>query len=196
MGAAVWVRGRDHRAAYRRRVRLSVLLVTLLWASGGVASTLLLASDEIVTSVGIAAGVVGTDFILLMLVLAARIPLLDRTMGHDRAIAVHRSLSEPTLYLLLAHVALLLTWCAITQKIDLVTETVRLWNTANFPLAITGLGLLLVMVVSSLVAVPQQLSTDGILTQGSLPRGYWICRYALGAAGGQFFVWRFWSRRT
>ena len=34
-----------------------------------------------------------------MLVLAARIPLIDRTSGHDRAIAVHRALGKPALYL-------------------------------------------------------------------------------------------------
>ena len=213
------------------------------------------------------AGLVGTDFILVMVVLAARIPLLDRTIGHDRSIAVHRSLGKPALYLLLAHAVLLITGYALTQKIDLIAETVRLWNTVDFPLAFIGLGLLVVVVISSLVAVrrrlsyeawhlihllsyvavlfavPHQLSAGGILTDGSFERAYWISLYAvafgsigifrfveptvsslrhrlrvsvvepvapgvfsihlsghdlqsLGCFGGQFFVWRFWTRRT
>lgn len=276
MGTRGSARSPDRRKSYRRRALTGDILVTLLWASGAAAAGLFLASggaeqfttvDEAFTSVGIVAGLVGTDFILVMLVLAARIPLLDRTIGHDRAIAVHRSLGKPALYLLLAHAALLIAGYAIHQKIDPVTETVRLWNTADFPLAFIGLGLLLVVVLSSLIAVrrkfsyeawhlihllsyvavlfavPHQLSAGGVLSDGSVERAFWICLYAfafgaigfyrfvepsvsslrhrlrvsavetlapgvfslhlsgqnlhiLGAAGGQFFIWRFWTRRT
>jgi predicted ferric reductase len=266
----------DRRAQYRRRARRSDLLVTLLWASGAVAAALFLSIGgaaqfatvaETVTSLGILAGLVGSDFILVMLVLAARIPFVDRTIGHDRAMAVHRQLGKPSLYLLLAHAALLLAGYGMSQSWNLVTWVVDMWSLPDMPLAFLGLGLMILVVVTSLVAVrkkfsyegwhlvhllsylavafaiPHQLSNGGILTGGSVQRAYWICLYvlafgsilvfrfaeplvssirhdvrvrrveeiapgvvsihlggrnldALGSAGGQFFVWRFWTPRT
>jgi predicted ferric reductase len=266
----------DRRRRHRKRARISDLLVTLLWSSGAAAAALFLATGgarrfgspaTIVTSVGILAGLVGTDFILVMIVLAARVPLIDRTIGHDRAIAVHRSLGKPALYLLLGHAALLLAGYGMGQGFDVVTWAVSMWVLPDIPLAVLGLGLLVVVVVTSLVAVrrkfsyeawhvihlisyaavlvavPHQLSEGQILAAGSVERVYWLALYilafglifvhrvarpvvaslrhhvtvdrtetiapgvvsihlrgvelgALGAAGGQFFVWRFWTGRT
>jgi predicted ferric reductase len=266
----------DRRAQYRRRARRSDLLVTLLWASGAIAAALFLSiggaaqfatASETVTSLGILAGLVGSDFILVMLVLAARIPFVDRTIGHDRAMAVHRQLGKPSLYLLLAHAMLLLAGYGMSQSWNVVTWVGDMWALPDMPLAFLGLGLMILVVVTSLVAVrkkfsyegwhlvhllsylavafaiPHQLSNGGILTGGSVQRAYWICLYvlafgsilvfrfaeplvssirhdvrvrrveeiapgvvsihlggrdldALGSAGGQFFVWRFWTPRT
>src|SRR6187402_1712977 len=91
----------DRRADHRRRILRSDLMVMVLWASAAAAVAMYLAYGgaadfrtpaETVTSIGIVAGLIGTDFVLVMIVLAARIPFIDRTVGHDRAIAVHRSL--------------------------------------------------------------------------------------------------------
>ena len=62
-----------------------------------------LSPTAFITSIRIVAGQSGTDVIPVMLVLAAHIPLIDGTIGHDRAIGVHRSLSKPAFYLLLGH---------------------------------------------------------------------------------------------
>ena len=267
---------RDRRRSYRRRAIASDLLVTLLWASGAAAIALFLASGGMsqlstiggfVDAIGIIAGLVGTDFILVMLVLAARVPVIDRIVGHDRAIAVHRSLGKPAIYLLLAHAVLLLVGYGITDGINPVAEIGSMLAIPDMPLAFIGLGLLLAVVVTSLLAVrrrfsyegwhlvhllsyvgvlfalPHQLSVGAILAQGTLERAYWISLYvlafgsiatyrfvepvvsslrhamsverieqvtpgvvsihmrgnglqALGSSGGQFFVWRFWTRRT
>lgn len=268
----------DPARAYRRRARRADVLVTALWSSGAVAVALFLAAGgagqftsaaESITSLGIIAGLLGTDFVLVMLVLAARIPLLDRTIGHDRAIAVHRSLGKPALYLLLAHGALLLTGYGLSQGIDPIAEIGPMLALPDLPLAVLALGLLVTVVVASLVAVrrrlsyevwhgihllsylavagalPHQLSAGGILAEGTAQRTYWLAltalafgsiawfRFArpliaslrhrvtvaavtvvgpgpgavsiqltgrdlrrLGSAGGQFFIWRFWSRAT
>ena len=266
----------DYARRYRRRAFRSDVLVTLLWASGAAAAALFLASGGaadftsaagIVTSIGIVTGLIGTDLVLVMLVLAARVPLIDRTVGHDRAIALHRAMGKPALYLLLAHGGLLLFGYGLSQGLDPVAEVVNMFALPDMPLAFLGLGLLIVVVITSLVAVrrrfsyeawhlvhllsyaavlvavPHQLSNGGILTEGSVQRVYWIALYvlafgsiaayrfvepiasslrhrmtvagvetvapgvsslhlsgrnlgALDAAGGQFFVWRFWSRRT
>ena len=262
----------DRRKQYRRRARRSDLLVTALWASGAGAAALFLSVGgaaqfgtvaDAITSIGIVTGLIGSDFILVMLVLAARVPLIDRTVGHDRAVAVHRQLGKPALYLLLAHGVLLLTGYGMASGVNLVTWVVDMWELPDMPLAFIGLGLLIVVVVTSLVAVrrrfsyegwhlvhllsyvavafaiPHQLSNGAVLSQGP-HRVYWIALYvlafgsiivyrfleplvaslrhgirvdkvievapgvvsivlrgshleALGATGGQFFVWRFWA---
>lgn len=266
----------NHRRTYARRARRSDLLVMLLWASGAAAAALFLASGgagqfanpaEIVTSLGIIAGLIGTDFILVMLVLAARIPIIDSTIGHDRAIAVHRSLGKPALYLILGHGALLLIGYGMSSGFNPIAEIGPMLALPDMPLAFIGTGLLIAVVVTSLVAVrrkfsyegwhlvhllsyvsvafalPHQLSVGGVLAEGTAQRVYWIALYvlafgsiatfrfieplvaslrhrmtvagvttiapgvtsiqfagnnlgALGAAGGQFFIWRFWTRRT
>ena len=266
----------DRRKQYRRRARIADILVTSLWASGAAAAALFLATGgsarfgtvaDAVTSIGIVTGLIGTDFILVMIVLAARIPIIDRTVGHDRAIAVHRSLGKPALYLLLAHGVLLLVGYGMSSGINPITEISPMLAIPDMPLAFIGLGLLIVVVVTSLVAVrrkfsyegwhivhllsyaavlvavPHQLSVGGILSAGSVERVYWISLYvfafgsittyrfvepiistirhrmcvsrienvapgvvsihfsgrnlrSLDSAGGQFFVWRFWTGRT
>ena len=266
----------DRRQQYRRRARIADILVTSLWGSGAAAAALFLATGgaakfgtiaDAVTSTGIIAGLIGTDFILVMNVLAARIPIIDRTVGHDRAIAVHRSLGKPALYLLLGHGLLLLTGYGLSSGINPIAEIGPLLAIPDMPLAFIGLGLLIVVVITSLVAVrrrfsyeawhlvhllsycavlvavPHQLSVGGILSNGSVERVYWIALYVLAfgsiatyrfvepivstlrhgmrvdrvesvapgvvsihfsgrnlrsleSAGGQFFVWRFWTGRT
>lgn len=266
----------DHERDHRRRELLSDLLVVLLWISGAVAVALFLTAGGLaeftslggaVTGFGIVAGLLGTDFVLVMVVLAARIPIIDRTVGHDRALAVHRSLGKPALYLLLGHAVLLLVGYGISAGINPFAEIWSMLAIPDLPLAFIGLGLLMVVVVTSLVAVrrrfsyegwhlvhllsyvavlvavPHQLSVGSILSQGSFERAYWISLYvlafgsiatfrfiepvvsnirhrirvdrietispgvasihlggrnlrALGTAGGQFFIWRFWSGRT
>ena len=266
----------DRRRDYRRRMRRSDALVTLLWASAAAAVALFLAYGgagkfgtvgDTFTSLGIITGLVGTDFILVMIVLAARIPVIDRTVGHDRAIAVHRSLGKPALYLLLAHGVLLLIGYGIASKINLFAEIGPMLAIPDMPLAFVGLGLLIAVVITSLVAVrrkfsyegwhlvhllsyvavlvavPHQLSVGGIFAGGTFERAYWIALYILAfgsiatfrfaeplvssirhrlrvqavnevapgvvsitmsgrslkslrSAGGQFFIWRFWTGRT
>lgn len=266
----------DRRKQYRRRARTADLLVTALWASGAAAAALFLASGgparfgtvaDAITSFGILTGLVGTDFILVMIVLAARIPIIDRTIGHDRAIAVHRSLGKPALYLLLAHGVLLLIGYGMTSGVNPIAEIGGMLAIPDMPLAFIGLGLLIAVVVTSLVAVrrkfsyegwhiihllsyvavlvavPHELSIGMVLASGTAERVYWIALYVLAfgaiatyrfaepvistirhemsvqrvervapgvvsihltgrnlrsldSAGGQFFVWRFWTGRT
>lgn len=266
----------DRRADYRRRMRRSDLMVATLWASAAAAVAVFLVYGgagkfgtlgDSITSLGIVAGLIGTDFILVMIVLAARIPLIDRTFGHDRAIAVHRSLGKPALYLLLAHGALLMTGYGIASGINPIAEIGPMLAIPDMPLAFIGLGLLIIVVITSLVAVrkkfsyegwhlvhlltyvavlvavPHQLSVGGIFAGGSFERAYWVALYILAfgsiatfrfvepfvasirhslrvqsvtqiapgvvsiemsgrqlrqlrSAGGQFFIWRFWTGKT
>jgi predicted ferric reductase len=266
----------DRRRQFARRALRADILVTLLWASGAAAAAIFLASGgaaqftspaQAVTSLGILTGLVGSDFILVMLVLAARVPIIDRTIGHDRAVAVHRSLGKPALYLILGHAALLLIGYGMSSGFDPIAEIGPMLALPDMPLAFIGTALLIAVVVTSLIAVrrkfsyegwhlvhllsyisvifalPHQFSVGGILANGTVQRVYWIGLYVvaigsiaiyrfikptvsslrhqitvagvttispgvtsihlrgrrlrdLGTAGGQFFIWRFWTGRT
>jgi predicted ferric reductase len=267
---------RRRRRAGRLRNAVTDLLGILAWVSAAVAVTLWLVSPGShtvagiggwLTDAGIVAGLVATDLVLVMLVLAARVPLIDRTFGQDNAIAVHRSLGKPVLYLLLAHGALLTLGYGASAGTGPIAETIALFSTPDMPLAYLGLGLFVAVVVSSLVAVrrrlpyeawhvihllsyaavlvalPHMLSVGSVLAQGTWQRAYWIALYVvalgliavhrfalpvvvtfrhrirvvgvetiapgvvsihlagrdldrLGAEGGQYGVWRFWTGRT
>ncbi|TFD81783.1 ferredoxin reductase family protein [Cryobacterium psychrophilum] len=213
---------RTRRVQSRRRARMADLLavvsstsvataVALYLAYGGLASVTDAASA--ITSVGIVTGLVGTDLILVMLVLAARVPLIDRVVGQDKAMAFHRKLGKPALYLILAHGVLLTIGYAMADGSSVVAETIALFNGPDFALAYLGLGLLLAVVVTSvlavrrrfsyeawhlihmlsyaavLVAVPHQLSSGAVLADGTWQRVYWLGLYVL--AFGSIGLFRF-----
>ncbi|WP_440711515.1 ferredoxin reductase family protein [Herbiconiux sp. YIM B11900] len=203
-------------------MRAADLMVALVWASVAWAIALWLAHGGLgtvtdpasgLTAAGIVTGLVGTDLILVMLVLAARIPAIDRVVGQDRAMALHRRLGKPALYLILVHGALLTVGYALADGSTVVTETISLFQGPDMTLAYLGLGLLVAVVVTSvvavrrrfsyeawhlvhllsyaavLVAVPHQLSAGGVLADGTLQRVYWIGLYVL--AFGAIAVFRF-----
>ena len=264
----------DRARRHRARIAAADLLLVACWASAALAVALYLAQGvtitgigDLLTSGGIVAGLVGTDLVLVMLVLAARIPFIDRTIGHDKAMGTHRVLGKPAFFLLLTHGALITAGYAWNDRTDVVEETVQLIGSPDMPLAYASIGLFVVVIVTSLVAVrrrfryevwhvihllsyaavltalPHQLSEGTVLAQSTWQRVYWIALYVLalgsiatfrfvepvvqslrhrvvvesveriaadavsihlrgraldrlGAEGGQFFGWRFWTRRT
>lgn len=187
------------------------IAVALFLATGGPRQFGTVAAS--VTSLGIIAGLIGTDLVLIMLVLAARIPFIDHTVGNDRAMALHRKLGKPALYLLLGHGVVLLIGYALAAKVDPVAEVGAMWALPDLPLAFVALGLFLVVVVTSVVAVrrrfpyefwhvihllsyfavlfalPHELSEGGVLAEGSAERVYWIALYVV--AFGAIAVFRF-----
>jgi predicted ferric reductase len=212
----------SRRERFLQRMRVGDLLTSVAVTSAAAAVALYLAYGGagdfttlggVVTSVGIVAGLIGTDLILIMLVLAARIPLIDRVFGHDRAMATHRTLGKPAVYLILAHAVLLIFGYGISSGLNPIAETVAMWNTPDMPLAFIGTGLLLAVVVTSLVAVrrrftyefwyvvhllsyaavltalPHQLSVGGMLAVGTGQRVYWIALYVV--ALGSIVAFRF-----
>jgi predicted ferric reductase len=212
----------DHGALYRRRARVGDILVIGLWLSASLAVALFLLSGgtarfgsmaDAVTSLGIVTGLVGSDFVLAMLLLAARVPFIDRAIGHDRAIAVHRALGKPAFYLLLTHGVLLLVGYGLSSGLNPISEIAPMLAIPDMPLAITGIALMVVVVVSSfasvrhrfsyetwhlihllsyfavVVSIPHQLSIGSVFTASSWERVYWLLLYLL--AFGAIFLHRF-----
>jgi hypothetical protein len=145
------------RVAGARRARTTRLLGSAAWTSAAVAVLLWATSDaarvtgdgRVLIVLGIIAGLIGTDFVLVMLVLAARVPLIDRLVGHDQAMALHGRLGKPALYLLLAHGALLVVGYSLDFGEGIEPMMVALWEATDVRLAILALAALIAVVVTS-----------------------------------------------
>ncbi|GAA4362949.1 ferredoxin reductase family protein [Paeniglutamicibacter cryotolerans] len=265
----------QRRRRQRGRMRSADLLATACWSSVAVAVALFLASGGAqvtdvasgLTVAGIVAGLVATDLILVMVLLAARVPLIDRAVGQDSAMVLHRRLGKPVLYLVLGHVVLVTLGYARSDGVGFVDESGMLLSGSDLVLALIGTILLILVVATSIVAVrrrfpyevwqgihllsyaavffalPHQLSSGMVLATGTWQRVYWIALYVLvfgaiawyrltvpvirtlrhrirveaveavapgvfsihlsgrdldrlGALGGQYAIWRFWTAGT
>lgn len=196
----------EQRRARRRQWRIDVLqafavasvavAVALFLAEGG--ATRFAGAGAALGSAGILAGLAATDLVLVMLLLSARVPLIERAVGHDAAMALHTRLGKPVLVLLIAHGVLLLAGYAAADGVDVVAEAVAIWSLPDLPLAIVGFALFLAVVVTSLVAVrrrlryevwhvahllaylavfaalPHQFSVGGLFAEGTWQRAYWL----------------------
>lgn len=193
---------------HRQRMLRADLLTVIAWASVAASVALWLADGgaaaitsaaSAFTAAGIVAGLVGMDLVLLMLLLAARIPFIDRSVGHDRALEFHRMLGKPSLYLLLAHGLLVAVGYGLAEGLDPVTESINLWvQVPDMWLAFVSMALFIAVVVTSLVAVrrrfpyefwyaihlltyaavatslPHQFSVGGLFAEGTWQRLYWL----------------------
>lgn len=164
-------------------------------------------------AVGILAGLLATNALLLILLLAARVPLIDRTLGQPRATSLHSRLGDQVVYGLAGHAVFLLLGYMLLDNASLIAEWAYLWPQSDFVLAVAGMGLLLMVVVSSVVAarrrlpyevwhgihlasyaavglaIPHMFSMSGLLGQGSWQRTYWIA--ILVVTGAALLVFRF-----
>ncbi len=247
-------------------IATTVALTVVLFLSSGSAATATTPGGWL-TVTGMLCGLVGSTLVLMMLLLAARIPLIDRTVGHDSAMRLHRRIGKPALYLLIGHGVFLTLGYAALSKQGILAQTLTLFGMEDVNLAYIALWLLCLVVITSLVAVrrklsyevwqgihlvsyvavaiaiPHQLSAGAVLADHTWQQAYWIglvalsfgaiavFRFALpllrslrhritvvevnrstpgactitltgrnlhtlGAHGGQFAMWRFWTGAT
>ena len=203
-----------------RRLRTAVrslaadALVVIAWGSVALAVALQLAGTQpsdwstvqgILTQLGILTGLVGTDLMLLSLLLAARIPFVDRAIGHDRALSRHSDLGVWVVILIAAHGVLVTLGMALGDGVGFVTELTALLGTQDLVWAVVALGLLVLVGVSSAVlsirrrlphelwhlvhlttylaviaSIPHQFSMSTIL-DSTAARSYWLGLYLLTA---------------
>lgn len=158
-----------------------------------------------VTVGGIVTGLIATVAMCLMLVLSARVPVIDRTIGQDRALSLHARLGRVMVFGLLAHGVLLLVGCAITAAVNPIAMFAELWGMSDFVLACLAIVALGAVGISSARAVrrkypyeawyaihllayagiaaslPHQFSMSGMLAEGTVGRPFWIVMW-LGTA--------------
>ena len=174
-----------------------VMAVALFFANGG--ATQFDDLGDILVSVGILAALTATNALLMMLLLAARVPAIDRVLGQARATSLHAKLGEWVVLGLILHAAFVLVGYALLDDVGLVAEFALLWgDSTNFVLAVFAMGVLLAVAVTSFavvrkllpyeawrvvhllsyvtigLAIPHMFSMSGLLAAGSWRRTYWV----------------------
>ncbi len=202
-------------AGDRRSPNHTTALMAAGWASLAMSVYLFLAEGGVsrfatvggaLTAVGILAGLLATNALLLMLLLAARVPVIDRALGQPRATALHATLGDWVVYGLVVHAVFVLVGYMLMDNASLLQEWGYLWPQGDFVLAVLGMALLSAVVASSIaaarrrlpyevwhgihlasyaavgLAIPHMFSMSGLLGQGSWQRAYWIAVLAVTGA--------------
>lgn len=106
-------------------------------------------------------GMVGAYALLVAVLLAARLPVLERTLGQDRLIAWHRGVAPVALGLVLAHVATIVAGSAAQAQVGAAAEAGRLIaGTPGMLAATAATGLLVAAGVTSYRRARRRLSHE------------------------------------
>jgi predicted ferric reductase len=149
--------GQDHRSDHRRSVSRLLLIVVAVglgvtWylAVSAESSGSLAAPGGVLTALGRFAGLTGTYLLLLMVVLVARLPVLERAVGQDRLVRWHRRLGPWPISLLAAHGVLITVGYAQQSRTGAFHELGVLLSSYPDVLAATvAFGLLIVAGITS-----------------------------------------------
>ena len=131
-----------------------LILIALLCAGFGVTIGLAVIAENTgsldlpggwLTAVGRITGLTGAYLMLITVLLIARIPIIERVVGQDRLVALHRTLGPWPIVLILIHAVLITLGYGARYKRGVVGE---LWNlTSSYP------GILLAVVATFLVVL-------------------------------------------
>ena len=184
---------------------LSVVAVVALWVmnQGGPLS---LTSDRATGSLGLLAGLLASDLMILQVVLLARIPWVERSWGHDLLTRRHRLIGFASFWLMTAHVTLFAVERSTREPMAIPDALLRLFVTDSWMLfATVGTALLIMVVVTSVRAARRRLRyeswhllhlysyagiaatfphtfTDGADFHETWTRVYWWCLYGFAFA--------------
>ncbi len=135
----------------------NILIIAGLWASGGNVTDVH-TDAALLTSVGRITGLLAAYFLLVQVLLLARLPFLKALAGFDRLAVWHRWNGRCTVLLILAHVGFIVTGYALTDQISVGSEIVSLLtNYSGMVQAVIGTVMLLLVGVTSAVIVRRRL---------------------------------------
>ncbi len=104
---------------------------------------------------------VGTDLLLIAMLLIARVPWIDKFYGHDKATIAHKKLGKPILYLVVAHfLASLIEFAIVNGENILATAWWFITDVQDMLLATIGLALMILVVVTSLTFARKKMSYE------------------------------------
>jgi len=104
---------------------------------------------------------IGTSMLLVHMLLIARIPWLEKTLGLDKLTSHHKKLGKPVLYLLLLHTVTAVVSYSIADSVNpLVTLIGLVTDYPQLLLATVGLVLMIVVVISSIRAARRRMSYE------------------------------------
>jgi predicted ferric reductase len=215
--------GRWHRQWRARRADLLetvavasvVVILAGFLARGGAAH--LTTTGAILIACGQVTGLVVTDLILIQLLLASRVPWVDRVYGLDRALKAHRILGRITVPMVLVHAGALVAGYAVQDHLPAITawavEPSRMLSgVPHMVTATASMVLLIAVAVTSVraarnamgyerwhlvhlttyaavvLAIPHELADGSDIVGHPLMRLFWIGLYLLTA--GSLVWWR------
>ena len=170
---------------------------------------------SVVVSVSRLAALVGTYFAVIGIFLVARIPSVERGVGHDRLVTWHRKLGPWSLYLIGAHVLLILVgfagqdsiplykelwqfltlydwmWFALAGFMLMVLAGVTSYKKARAKMSYETWWMVHVLTYAAVAAsFMHQIANGSMFVGHPLNRAYWIGLYVAMAAA--IIYWRFW----
>lgn len=191
---------------------ISHLVVVAMWVAGGGIQALTSPAGGF-TSLGRLTGLVSANLLLIQVLLMARIPVLERSIGQDRLARQHRLVGFWSFALMLAHLAMITVGYALTSNSN---PLVQVWQfVVDYPgmlLATAGTLLLVMVAMTSLrrararlryeswhllhlyaylgvgLAIPHMLWTGQEFLTSPLATAYWWSLWA--SAAGAIVVWR------
>lgn len=145
-------------AAHRRRDGAATAALAVVGVLGGVVTGLALrevwpiggGAAAVARSLSVLAAVVGTYGVLLLLVLIARLPVLERAIGQDRLVAAHKRIAPWATGLVALHVVLVLVGYAGLAGTGVPAELWTLLTTTAWMLpAAAGFALMVTAALTS-----------------------------------------------
>ena len=104
---------------------------------------------------------VGTSLLLIHMILVARVPWLEQTLGLDKLTHAHKKLGKPLLYLLVGHTISALISYSITDGVNILQTLLHLViDYQDLLLASIGLALMILVVISSVNAARRKLNYE------------------------------------
>jgi predicted ferric reductase len=148
-------------AAVYAVVAVNAGAIVWLWAHGGNLSS----GDtaDVFTSIGRITGLLGAYLALLQVVLLARLPALERSVGFDRLTVWHRWNGHLCIDLIVAHVVFTVWGYALMDRFTITNEISTMLGGGIYPGMITatvGTAMLLGVVATSVVIVKRRLSYE------------------------------------
>ena len=137
-------------------VAAGAAVVVALWWRDTPASSLRGAAS-LLTAAGRITGLLGAYLVLVEVLLMARIPWLDTSIGADRLAVWHRRNGEYTISLLVAHAALTIWGYGLTDRANPISETRTILTYPDMWLATAGLAILVAVGAASAKAARRRL---------------------------------------
>jgi predicted ferric reductase len=185
---------------------LSLLVVAALWVADGGLQAALAGTTGLLKGIGQLTGLLGSDLLLIQVLLMARIPFVERAYGQDDLARRHRLVGFSSFSLMLAHIGFITVGYAAGAHTGVLAKFVEM--VGSYPgmlLATAGTAMLVATVVTSIraarrrlkyeswhllhlyaylgvgLALPHQLWTGGDFLSSPIATGYWWTLWALAA---------------
>jgi len=180
----------------------TILVVVALWVWGGGVRDLAQPGTGL-TSIGRLTGLVGSDLLLIQVLLMARIPFVERAYGQDELARRHRWVGFSSFTLLLVHIVAITLGYAATTSQGLWATTVDF--VVNYPgmlLAVAGTVALVGVTLTSVRAARARLRYEpwhllhlyAYLGLGlALPHQLWTGKEFLTSTVATVFWWTLWA---